>query len=92
MTQLSVISGRKRIFSVGTKLPKHGETPMLARMDTTQDIPSPCIRVCAVSARSGFCIGCGRKLGEIAGWQKFANAEKQAIIDELPARLASSQS
>ena len=65
---------------------------MLTRMDSTQDIPSPCIRVCAVSARSGFCIGCGRKLGEIAGWQKFANAEKQAIIDELPARLASSQS
>jgi predicted Fe-S protein YdhL (DUF1289 family) len=48
--------------------------------------------VCAVSARSGFCIGCGRKLGEIGGWQKFTNAEKQAIIDELPARLASSQS
>ena len=65
---------------------------MLARMDTTQDIPSPCIRVCAVSARSGFCIGCGRKLGEIGGWQKFTNAEKQAIIDALPARLASSQS
>ena len=41
---------------------------MLARMDTTQDIPSPCIRVCAVSARSGFCIGCGRKLGEISEW------------------------
>ena len=73
-------------------MPKHGETPMLARMDTTQDIPSPCIRVCAVSARSGFCIGCGRKLGEISGWQEFTNAEKQAIISELPERLASSQS
>ena len=64
---------------------------MLARMGTTQDIPSPCIRVCAVSARSGFCIGCGRKLGEIAGWQKLAIAEKQAIIDELPARLENSK-
>jgi predicted Fe-S protein YdhL (DUF1289 family) len=64
---------------------------MLARMDEPQEIPSPCIRVCAVSASSGFCIGCGRKLGEIGGWQKFTNAEKQAIIDELPTRLANSQ-
>ena len=65
---------------------------MLVRMDEPQEIPSPCIRVCAVSARSGFCIGCERKLSEIGGWQKFTYAEKQAIIDELPTRLANSQS
>ncbi|MAK12016.1 MAG: DUF1289 domain-containing protein [Rhizobiales bacterium TMED83] len=53
-------------------------------------MPSPCIRVCAVSARSGFCIGCGRTLAEIGGWQKFTDTKKQAIIDELPARLANS--
>ncbi|MEC7234061.1 MAG: DUF1289 domain-containing protein [Pseudomonadota bacterium] len=47
--------------------------------------------MCAVSARSGFCIGCGRKLGEIGGWQKFTSAEKQAIIAELPARLENSK-
>ena len=64
---------------------------MLGHMGTTQNIPSPCIRVCAVSARSGFCIGCGRKLGEISGWQKFTNAEKQTIIAELPARLKNSK-
>ncbi|MEC8177929.1 MAG: DUF1289 domain-containing protein [Pseudomonadota bacterium] len=60
-------------------------------MNAPPDIPSPCIRVCAVSARSGFCIGCGRKLGEIGGWQKFTSAEKQAIIAELPARLENSK-
>ena len=65
--------------------------PMMTNMDEPQEIPSPCIRVCAVSARSGFCIGCGRKLSEIGGWQKFTYAEKQAIIDELPTRLANSQ-
>ena len=65
---------------------------MLVRMDEPQEIPSPCIRMCAVSARSGFCIGCGRKLCEISDWQKFTNAEKQTIIDELATRLANSQS
>ena len=65
---------------------------MLMRMDEPQEIPSPCIRVCAVSARSGFCIGCGRKLCEIGDWQKFTNAEKQTIIDELATRLANYQS
>ncbi|HCQ82386.1 MAG: DUF1289 domain-containing protein [PS1 clade bacterium] len=54
-------------------------------------MPSPCIRLCAVSARAGFCIGCGRKLAEIGGWQGFSNAEKQDIIDVLPARLESLQ-
>ena len=48
-------------------------------------------RMCRFGAQR-VCIGCGRKLGEIGGWQKFTNAEKQAIIDELPTRLANSQS
>ena len=92
MTQLSFISGRKLPFAVQAILPNCAQTPMLMRMDEPQEIPSPCIRVCAVSAQNGFCIGCGRKLGEIGGWQKFTNVEKQAIIDELPMRLANSQS
>lgn len=92
MTQLSFICRRKCPRAMKAKLPNRSQTPMLARMDKPQDIASPCIRVCAVSARSGFCIGCGRKLGEIGGWQKFSNAEKQSIIDELPERLANSQS
>jgi predicted Fe-S protein YdhL (DUF1289 family) len=50
---------------------------------------SPCIQTCAVSGRTGFCIGCGRKLGEIGGWTGFSADQKQQIIDQLPARLAS---
>ena len=92
MTQLSFISGRKWPFEERARLPNRAQTPMLTQMDEPQEIPSPCIRICAVSARTGFCIGCGRKLGEIGGWQKFTNAEKQTIIDELPTRLANSQS
>ncbi|MGB0342817.1 MAG: DUF1289 domain-containing protein [Parvibaculales bacterium] len=49
---------------------------------------SPCIGVCAVSARAGFCIGCGRKLAEIGGWRGLSDDEKRAVLDALPARLA----
>ncbi len=49
--------------------------------------PSPCIRTCAVSGRVGFCIGCGRKLAEIGGWTGFSAAQKQEVLDQLPARL-----
>ncbi len=49
---------------------------------------SPCIGVCAVSARTNFCIGCGRKLMEIADWQNLSAQQKQMVLDALPARLA----
>jgi predicted Fe-S protein YdhL (DUF1289 family) len=49
---------------------------------------SPCIGTCAVSARAGFCIGCGRQLKEIGGWTGLSADEKQQVIDQLPARLA----
>lgn len=57
-----------------------------------QDPPkSPCIRLCAVQARAGFCIGCGRKLAEIGGWSGFSDDEKRAVLAQLPERLASLQ-
>jgi predicted Fe-S protein YdhL (DUF1289 family) len=51
-------------------------------------ISTPCIKVCAVSGQTGQCIGCGRTLPEIARWGGMDEAERQAIMAELPARLA----
>ncbi|MDA9230239.1 DUF1289 domain-containing protein [Alphaproteobacteria bacterium] len=48
---------------------------------------SPCIQTCAVSARAGFCIGCGRKLAEIGGWTGFSADQKRAVLQQLPERL-----
>jgi predicted Fe-S protein YdhL (DUF1289 family) len=63
------------------------------RMNKQEESPkSPCRRVCAVSARAGFCIGCGRKLAEIGGWSGFSDDEKRAVLAELPARLDSLKS
>lgn len=51
-------------------------------------VSSPCIKVCAVSGQSGLCIGCGRTLKEIAAWGSLSEAERRAIMAELPRRLA----
>jgi uncharacterized protein len=51
-------------------------------------VSTPCIKVCAVSGQTGLCIGCGRTLGEIAAWGGLTEAERQAIMAELPDRLA----
>ena len=62
---------------------------MSEKQTANQSPKSPCIGVCAVSARAGFCIGCGRKLAEIGGWHGLSDDEKRAVLDALPARLAS---
>ncbi len=49
-------------------------------------IASPCLRVCMVDGRSRHCVGCYRTLPEIAGWSRLTDAERQAIMQALPAR------
>jgi predicted Fe-S protein YdhL (DUF1289 family) len=53
---------------------------------------SPCVSRCAVSGTTGFCIGCGRKLIEIAGWTGLSDDEKRAVLAQLPGRLAATPS
>ncbi len=55
---------------------------------STDPIKSPCKRLCAVDGRLGFCQGCGRTLKEIGGWSQFSHAERDVIMDDLPARFA----
>lgn len=49
-------------------------------------IKTPCIKVCVVDGQSGLCLGCYRKLSEIAGWTKLSEERRDEIILELPAR------
>ena len=49
-------------------------------------IATPCIKVCMVDGQSGLCLGCHRTLPEIARWAGFSDAERDAILAELPAR------
>ena len=37
---------------------------------------------------SGLCLGCRRTITEIGGWARLTEAEREAVMAELPAREA----
>lgn len=49
---------------------------------------SPCILICSIDMKTGYCFGCGRTRDEIAGWIDYSDAERQSIMDTLSTRLA----
>lgn len=49
-------------------------------------IVTPCVKVCAVDGRTGYCLGCRRTLPEIAGWAKLSDQERADIMTALPGR------
>ena len=49
-------------------------------------VPSPCVNVCRMDERSGWCVGCWRTLDEIAAWSRLGNDERRALWQQLPAR------
>jgi predicted Fe-S protein YdhL (DUF1289 family) len=50
-------------------------------------IQTPCVNVCAMSETTGLCTGCGRTLTEIAAWPTLTDAQREAIMAALPARM-----
>jgi hypothetical protein len=48
---------------------------------------SPCIKICTFDPESGLCRGCGRTLDEIGGWFCMTDAERRAVMAQLPERL-----
>jgi uncharacterized protein len=50
-------------------------------------IKTPCIKVCVVDGASGYCLGCGRTLNEIAKWARLSEAERDQVIDLLAPRM-----
>ena len=51
-----------------------------------RSIATPCVKVCIVDGASGLCLGCWRTLSEIGGWSGLTDAERAAVMAELPAR------
>ncbi len=49
-------------------------------------IKTPCVKVCVVDGESGLCMGCYRKLNEVAGWARMTDTERDGILAELPGR------
>jgi predicted Fe-S protein YdhL (DUF1289 family) len=54
-------------------------------------IETPCIKICTLDARTRLCLGCGRTIDEIAAWRTMSAADRNRIMDELPARLLESR-
>jgi hypothetical protein len=50
-------------------------------------LESPCVNICLLDPATRTCLGCGRTLVEIIGWTELTDAERRAVIAELPARL-----
>jgi len=45
----------------------------------TTPVPSPCINVCRMHARTGLCEGCLRTLDEITLWSTLDDADKRVV-------------
>lgn len=55
-------------------------------------VPSPCINVCRMDARTGFCTGCLRTIDEIAAWGRLDDDSKRRVWALLPARREAASS
>jgi predicted Fe-S protein YdhL (DUF1289 family) len=49
---------------------------------------TPCTKLCVMDERTGFCMGCGRTLAEIAAWATMDREQRQRVMHLLPERLA----
>jgi uncharacterized protein len=50
-------------------------------------IESPCILVCSIDMKTGYCFGCGRTRDEISDWLTMTGDQRRAVMATLPARL-----
>lgn len=50
------------------------------------EVQSPCIKVCVIHPESRICTGCLRSIEEISMWSKMSNAERSAVLADLPTR------
>lgn len=55
-------------------------------VEGAQPVPSPCICVCQVDPRTGWCEGCFRTLDEIAGWSSFDDARRRSVWQHIEQR------
>ncbi|HOV21020.1 MAG TPA: DUF1289 domain-containing protein [Ottowia sp.] len=65
-----------------------------AKFDPDSDegpVPSPCIQVCRISAVTGWCEGCQRRLEEIGLWGQMNEDDKRTVWRRIHARRMQAQ-
>ena len=60
--------------------------------DAVSPPQSPCVKICVIDPVSGFCIGCGRTIAEVALWREMSAAEQRRTLQALPDRLKDARS
>jgi uncharacterized protein len=55
-------------------------------------IPTPCVKICVVDPLSGYCIGCGRTIDEIAAWSSLDARARALIMAALDGRMRRARS
>lgn len=50
---------------------------------------SPCIGVCQIDEKTGYCLGCARTRGELGDWMTMTEAQRDSVWAAIPARLES---
>ncbi|QIG81111.1 DUF1289 domain-containing protein [Stakelama tenebrarum] len=58
----------------------------LIEYETPQPVESPCVNICRIDRKTGWCEGCARTSDEIARWGGTSDADRRAILDALPGR------
>jgi uncharacterized protein len=49
---------------------------------------SPCVGICMLDEDGLLCRGCLRSMAEIAGWMRFTDEEKIAVLESCEGRRA----
>jgi prolyl-tRNA editing enzyme YbaK/EbsC (Cys-tRNA(Pro) deacylase)/predicted Fe-S protein YdhL (DUF1289 family) len=60
-----------------------------ATVNAVDAVPSPCISVCFMNAKTGWCEGCFRTGKEIGGWSDAGEADKREVWTLIVQRMAS---
>lgn len=60
---------------------RRGEKPVIDR-----SVPSPCVGLCTLNAKTELCDGCFRSMDEIREWIIMPREEKLEALDEIQLR------
>ena len=52
----------------------------------SNEVDSPCVRICVVHPEARICTGCHRSVDEISRWSKMTPEERREITEALPER------
>lgn len=59
---------------------------LITTLAPQEQVASPCINVCRIDAKSGYCEGCLRTLEEISAWRDSSNEERREVLARVAER------